>query len=71
MFNLKAHKCRKINDKYKNKHLMKIKAPEEITLTNLNNDPEDEDDFYYYDGTNLYKGDFIVPDNLPDIVFEC
>ena len=50
---------------------MRIKAPEEIILTNLNSDPEDEDDFYYYDGTNLYKGDFIVPDNLPDIVFEC
>jgi len=39
---------------------MRIKAPEELNLSNLNNDPEDEDDYYYFDGVNLFKGDFLV-----------
>ena len=42
---------------------MQIKAPEELNLTNINNNPEDEDDYYLWDGTNLYKKDFLVTSN--------
>lgn len=46
---------------------MKIKNPEELTISNINND---EEDCYYFDGTNLYRGDFLVQCEPSDQYFE-